>query len=34
MSCWFSDFTLTVLGELCKSHGMHCGVDELISVLN
>jgi len=30
---YFSYFTLTVLGELCKSHGMLCGVDELISVL-
>jgi hypothetical protein len=34
MSCLFSDFTLTVLGELCKSHGIHCGVDGLICVLN
>jgi hypothetical protein len=34
MSCLFSEFTLTVLGELYRSHGMHCGVDELISLLN
>jgi hypothetical protein len=34
MSCLYFDFTLTILGELCKSHGMHCGVDELNSLLN
>jgi len=34
MSCLFSDFALTLLGELCESHGMHCGVDGLTSVLN